>query len=102
MRQVESLNHTRWDCKYHIVFIPKYRKKVLFGQIRKELGEVFHRTAEREFDRGRTSAGGSRAYDDIDSSEIGGLAGGGFYQREECDPHCAGVHWPEKEFCGTG
>jgi hypothetical protein len=28
MRQVESLNHTRWECKYHIVFIPKYRKKV--------------------------------------------------------------------------
>ncbi|WP_211245102.1 transposase, partial [Sedimenticola selenatireducens] len=43
MRRVESLSHTRWECKYHIVFIPKYRRKVLFGQIRKELGEVFHR-----------------------------------------------------------
>ncbi len=42
MRQVNSLNHTRWECKYHIVFIPKYRRKVLFGQIRKDLGEVFH------------------------------------------------------------
>ncbi len=42
MRQVNSLNHTRWECKYHVVFIPKYRKKVLFGEIRKELGEVFH------------------------------------------------------------
>ena len=48
MRQVESLNHTRWECKYHIVFIPKYRKKVLFGQIRKELGEVFHRLARQK------------------------------------------------------
>ena len=45
MRQVESLSHTRWECKYHIVFIPKYRRKQLFGQIRKELGEVFHRLA---------------------------------------------------------
>ena len=45
MRQVESLSHTRWECKYHIVFIPKYRSKQLFGQIRKELGEVFHRLA---------------------------------------------------------
>ncbi len=48
MRQANSLNHTRWECKYHIVFIPKYRKKVLFGQIRKELGEVFHRLARQK------------------------------------------------------
>ena len=47
MREVNSLNHTRWECKYHIVFIPKYRKKVLFGQIRKEMGEVFHRLARQ-------------------------------------------------------
>ncbi len=47
MREVNSLNHTRWECKYHIVFIPKYRKKAIFGQIRKELGEVFHRLARQ-------------------------------------------------------
>nr|MCH9691210.1 IS200/IS605 family transposase [Gammaproteobacteria bacterium] len=45
MRQVSSLNHTRWECKYHIVFIPKYRRKVLFCQLRRELGEIFHRLA---------------------------------------------------------
>ena len=48
MREVSSLNHTRWECKYHIVFIPKYRKKVLFGQIRKEMGGVFHRLARQK------------------------------------------------------
>ena len=48
MREINSLNHTRWECKYHIVFIPKYRKKVLFGQIRKEMGEVFHRLARQK------------------------------------------------------
>ena len=48
MRQVNSLNHTRWECKYHIVFISKYRRKILFGQIRKELGEVFHRLARQK------------------------------------------------------
>ena len=48
MRQVESLNHSRWECKYHIVFIPKYRRKVLFGQIRKKLGDVFHRLAKQK------------------------------------------------------
>ena len=48
MREVNSLNHTRWECKYHIVSMPKYRKKVLFGQIRKEMGEVFHRLARQK------------------------------------------------------
>lgn len=48
MRRVSSLNHTRWECKYHIVFIPKYRRKALFGRIRQELGEVFHRLARQK------------------------------------------------------
>ena len=48
MRPVESLSHTRWECKYHVVFIPKYRKKAIFGQIRKELGEVFRRLARQK------------------------------------------------------
>ncbi len=48
MRQVNSLNHTRWECKYHIVFIPKYRRKAIFGQIRQELGEVFRKLAEQK------------------------------------------------------
>ena len=51
MRQVESLSHTRWECKYHIVFIPKYRRKALFSQLRKELGEVFHRLARQKESR---------------------------------------------------
>ena len=41
MKDYESLNHTKWDCKYHVVFIPKYRKKALFGALRKELGPIF-------------------------------------------------------------
>ena len=48
MRQVGSLSHTRWECKYHVVFIPKYRKKAIFGQIRRELGDIFRRLAERK------------------------------------------------------
>ena len=38
MQTYETLKHTKWECKYHIVFIPKCRKKVLYGQIRRELG----------------------------------------------------------------
>jgi hypothetical protein len=41
MDKFESLNHTKWDCKYHIVFIPKGRRKVLYAQLRQHLGEVF-------------------------------------------------------------
>ncbi len=41
----ESLRHTRWECKYHVVFIPKCRRQVLYEQLRGELGEVFHRLA---------------------------------------------------------
>ena len=45
MDEHESLTHTKWDCKYHVVFIPKYRRKVLYGQLRKHLGEVLRTLA---------------------------------------------------------
>ena len=51
MRRVESLSHSRWECKYHVVFIPKYRKRSIFGGIRRELGEVFRRLAEQKESR---------------------------------------------------
>ena len=41
MNDVSSLNHSQWECKYHVVWIPKYRKKALYGQLRKYLGQVF-------------------------------------------------------------
>jgi putative transposase len=41
----ESLSHSKWDCKYHIVFVPKNRKRVLYGKVRKYLGRVFHELA---------------------------------------------------------
>jgi putative transposase len=44
----ESLSHSRWDCKYHLVFIPKYRKKVLYGKVRSYLGPVFHELARQK------------------------------------------------------
>jgi putative transposase len=42
MSDMASLCHSVWECKYHLVWIPKYRKKALYGQLRKRLGEVFH------------------------------------------------------------
>ena len=51
MRRIGSLNHSRWECKYHVVFIPKYRKKLIFSGIRSELGEIFRRLAEQKESR---------------------------------------------------
>jgi len=48
MNTFESLKHTVWECKYHVVFIPKYRKKVLYQQLRRELGTVFRELAQRQ------------------------------------------------------
>ena len=51
MSDYRSLAHSRWECKYHVVFIPKYRKKKIFGQIKKYLGEVLHRLASQRESR---------------------------------------------------
>ena len=45
MNDVESLSHTKWECKSHIVFIPKYRRKALYGALRQHLGEVLKQLA---------------------------------------------------------
>ena len=47
MSDHSSLSHTKWECKYHVVFILKCRRKVLYGEIRRNLGEVFHELAKQ-------------------------------------------------------
>jgi putative transposase len=47
-QEYNQLNHATWDCKYHVVFAPKYRKTVLFGKIKRQLGQVFHDLARRK------------------------------------------------------
>ena len=41
-----SLSHTRWNCKYHIVFIPKYRRKEIYGQIKSDIGKILRTLCE--------------------------------------------------------
>ena len=43
-----SLSHSKWDCKYHVVFVPKRRRKVLDGELRRQLGPVFHELARQK------------------------------------------------------
>jgi len=45
MNTYESLSHTKWECKYHVIFIPKCRRKVLYGELRRHLGEVLRNLA---------------------------------------------------------
>jgi REP-associated tyrosine transposase len=45
MERYESLHHTKWECKYHLVWIPKCRKKVLYGQLRRDLGLILRKLA---------------------------------------------------------
>ncbi len=40
MQEWHSLSHVKWECKYHVVFIPKYRRKVLYGKLRRQVGEI--------------------------------------------------------------
>lgn len=62
MSNYESLSHSKWDCKYHVVFVPKGRKKELYGKIRKFLGPVFRELAQQ---RGSTILEGHMVQDHV-------------------------------------
>ena len=47
MTHYRSLSHTKWTCQYHVVFITKYRKKVIYGELRRDLGEVLRTSCPR-------------------------------------------------------
>jgi putative transposase len=47
MKDIGSLSHTKWECKYHVVFIPKYRRKAMYQEIRQYLKDVFHDLARQ-------------------------------------------------------
>lgn len=47
MQDFESLAHVRWDCKYHVVFIPKYRRKVIYGRMRRQVGAILRSLCEQ-------------------------------------------------------
>ncbi len=82
MRDYKSLAHTKWDCKYHVVFIPKYRKKVIYGDLRNHLGEMFHELAgyrECQIEEGHLMGDHVHQY----YSEVCGIKRSGIYQGQE-------------------
>ncbi len=48
MDEYESLSHTKWDCKYHVIFIPKCRRRTIYVELRPHLGQVFRRLGQKE------------------------------------------------------
>jgi putative transposase len=48
MREWQSLAHMKWECKYHVVIVPKYRRKALFGHVRKRLGNIFRQLCRQK------------------------------------------------------
>ena len=105
MDEFESLSHSRWECKYHVVFIPKCRRKALYASLRRHLGEVFRQLAQRkecEILAKRAFDAGSCSYADCDPTKACGVASGGVHEsRKECDPHCQSVRRTQAEFCGA-
>ena len=47
MHDWRSLSHVRWDCKYHVVIVPKYRKKVMYGKLRRQVGPILRRLSQQ-------------------------------------------------------
>ena len=87
MDEYESLSHTRWECKYHVVFIPKCRRKTLYGELRRHLGEVFRKLAVRK----ESKIEEGHLMPDHVHMMISkcGLAGDRIRQGQECDPPCS-------------
>ena len=100
MNDYQSLSHSKWECKYHVVFIPKYRRKVMYGQLRRHLGEVFRALAPQQ-----ESVIVEGIYSPItciccsDFAQICGGAGGRVSQRQECNSHRPDVWGPRAQFC---
>lgn len=44
----QSLSHSKWNCKYHVIFVPKKRKSIIYGKIRKELAKILHELANQK------------------------------------------------------
>ena len=100
--EFNHLNHATWECKYHVVFTPKYRKKLLFGKIKRAFGSGVSRSGATEGvpDRGRTFDAGSRSHVDIDTSQIFGGTDYRIHEREEFDMDRAECRTQDAEFSG--
>ena len=100
MTDYRSLNHTKWACQYHVVFIPKYRKKVIYTELRRYLGDVLRRLAQRresEVEEGHLMIDHVHLMLSIPPEVLGG-GRDRLYQGQERDSHCPELCGPAAEF----
>jgi len=100
MDEFESLSHTIWDCKYHVVFIPKCRRKTLYQELRRHLGEVFRKLAhqkESKVEEGHLMPDHVHMLLSI-PPKIRGFAGCRLHQGQERDPHGPGLWRAQTQF----
>ncbi len=85
MSTENSLTHTKWECKYHIVFAPKYRRQVIYKQIRADLGMILGTLCKRKGIEiiEAESVPRSYTYARKDTTEIFGIRSNGVSQREK-------------------
>jgi hypothetical protein len=76
MDEPQRLNHSKWECKYHVVFIPKCRRKTLYAQLRRHLGEVFRRLADPQTGRAEGKQDRGRAFDARSTQAVFSLVAG--------------------------
>ena len=82
---VSSLAHTKWECKYHIVFAPKYRRQIIYGKIKQDIGQMLRKLCEYKgiADPRSRSVQGSYPYARIHTTEIQRIADYGISQGKE-------------------
>ena len=102
MPSYRSLNHTKWSSQYHVVFIPKSRKKAVYGELCRRLGELLRDLAEQRESRVEE---GHLLTDHVhnnavDSAEVLGGTGDRVSEREELDSHCPRVRGRPRNFVG--
>ena len=98
-----NLKYTVWECKYHVVFIPKYRKKVIYGGLRSELGPILRDLAQQ---KEAVVVEGHLMSDHVHmllsippKYSVSGVVG--FIKGEECNNDSAEVYGTGEELCGT-
>ena len=95
-RSTDNLRHTRWECKYHhVVLIPKYRKKSIYGWVRKELGLIIRDLAQQKesvVEEGHLMTDHVHMLLSI-PPKYSVSRGGGVYQGQECNCDSSEFHW---------
>jgi len=93
MKEWQSQAHVKWECKYHVVIVPKYRKKAIYGKLRQQIGEMLRQVVPAEGDRasGGPCADGSRAYAAERAAAVQHRDDGRVSQGQECDTDSPGI-----------